>query len=317
VLRAIIRIASILVLCALSSLAASGQTNVTNPKVVEFDPSADHSTLTADGQPMVSRYDLQIFLQGATLPITTTRLGKPAADADGKLRVDFSAILIGWPLANGTYQARVAAIGPTGSGQSDPSNLFDFQAGVIPSCSFTLSSSAGSLSSGSGSSSVTLTASATTCGWTAASNSAWATVAPASGTGSGTVSVTVAANPGAARTATVTLGGQTYTVTQAAAPPPCSFTLSPTSVSVSGAAGTSTVSLTASASTCRWTASTANNWITIGTASGTGSASVSYSVSRNYSGDTRTGTMTAGGKVVTVTQASVPRPSRPRGLTVR
>jgi hypothetical protein len=40
--------------------------------------------------------------------------------------------------------------------------------------------------------------------------------AGASGTGNGTVSFTVAANTGAARSGTLTIGGQTFTVTQAA-----------------------------------------------------------------------------------------------------
>ena len=100
-LRAIIRTSSILLLCALPSLTAEAQTTVTNPKVVEFDPSADHAAVSADGQSMVSRYDLQIYLQGATQPVSTASLGKPAPAADGKIRVDFSTILVGWPLADG------------------------------------------------------------------------------------------------------------------------------------------------------------------------------------------------------------------------
>ncbi len=99
--RAIIRTALLLSLCALSPIAAAAQTTVTNPKVVEFDPSADHLAVSADGQALVSRYDLQIFLQGAAQPVSTASLGKPAPDADGKIRVDFSTILVGWPLANG------------------------------------------------------------------------------------------------------------------------------------------------------------------------------------------------------------------------
>ena len=184
-----------------------------------------------------TRYDLQVFLQGATQPVTTASLGKPAPAVDGKIRVDFSTILVGWPLASGTYEARVSAVGPTGAGLSDPSNLFEFQTVTPPPCTFALSPSTGTAGSSGGPLSATLTASATTCGWTASSNAAWATVAPASGTGTGTVAVTVAANTGAARTATVTVGGQTYTVSQAAAPPPCTFALSSSTGSVAGRPG--------------------------------------------------------------------------------
>ena len=53
------------------------------------------------------------------------------------------------------------------------------------------------------------------CAWTAASNAAWITVTGgAAGNGNGTVNYTVAANIGAARTGTMTIAGQTFTVTQ-------------------------------------------------------------------------------------------------------
>lgn len=55
------------------------------------------------------------------------------------------------------------------------------------------------------------------CAWTATSAVPWiAITSGASGTGSGTVSYTVAANTGPARTATITIAGQTHAVNQAA-----------------------------------------------------------------------------------------------------
>ena len=400
--RALIRTVLLLVLCAYPSLPAHAQTNPVNPTTVTFTPSADDSALTAGGQPMVTSYSLQIYLAGAAQPIISTSLGKPTPDPDGVIRVNFSTLLVAWPLADGTYDARVAAVGPTGSGLSDPSNDFDCQsvatspctyalspatsavavaggavsvgvttsavtcawaatsdsawavaspasgtgsgtvtvtvapntgavrtatvaigdqtyavtqAAAPPPCTFALASSSASIPSAAGTSSVALTASAGSCAWTATSDSAWAVASPASGTGSGTVTVTVAANTGTARTATVTIGGQTYAVTQAA-PRPCTFSVSPPSVSAVGSGGTASVALTASATTCSWTASASAVWIAVGTTSGTGSASISYTLSRNTSGATRTGTLTAGGLAVTLTQASVPRPSAPRGLRV-
>jgi hypothetical protein len=160
---------------------------------------------------MVTRYDLKIYLQGATQPVTTASLGKPAFDADGKIRVDFSTILIGWPLADGNYEARVAAIGPSGSGLSDVSNLFAFQAAVVPPpCTFALSATTG-----------TAGASATTCAWTASTATTWITLNTIAGTGSGPVSFTMASNAtAAARTGTLTAGGKVVTVIQAAELPP-------------------------------------------------------------------------------------------------
>jgi len=54
--------------------------------------------------------------------------------------------------------------------------------------------------------------------WGASSNQSWALVSPSSGNGNATVTVTCAANAGLARTATITIGGQTCVLTQAAAP---------------------------------------------------------------------------------------------------
>jgi len=85
-------------------------------------------------------------------------------------------------------------------------------------CQITLSPTTQSVSSAGGSFSVGWTV-PSGCGqmpWTAASNSAWITgVSPSSGTGSGSVSYTVAATTGTtARTGTLTIAGQTFTVKQ-------------------------------------------------------------------------------------------------------
>ena len=71
---------------------------------------------------------------------------------------------------------------------------------------------------GGGPGSVTVTARAG-CPWTAVSNAAWIVVTKgASGSGDGTVEFTVAANAtGAARSGTITIGGQVFTVQQAGA----------------------------------------------------------------------------------------------------
>jgi len=53
------------------------------------------------------------------------------------------------------------------------------------------------------------------CSWTAVSNASWITVTGgASGSGNGTTSYSVAANTGTARTGTITIAGNTFTVTQ-------------------------------------------------------------------------------------------------------
>ncbi|MBI3650225.1 MAG: BACON domain-containing protein, partial [Acidobacteria bacterium] len=125
------------------------------------------------------------------------------------------------------------------------------QLGASPTCSYAVSPTSQSFTStgGTGSSNVTTTAG---CNWTAASNDSWITITSgasqissalsvtatsgcswtaisnvtwitvtsgASGTGSGTVGYTVLANPNrTARSGTMTIAGQTFTINQAAHP---------------------------------------------------------------------------------------------------
>jgi subtilisin family serine protease len=90
---------------------------------------------------------------------------------------------------------------------------------TAPACTYALSQTAQSFSSGAASGTVNVTAGAG-CTWTAASNDpSFITITSGTGgTGNGTLSFSVAANAGAARTGTLTIAGQTFTVTQAAAP---------------------------------------------------------------------------------------------------
>jgi hypothetical protein len=116
------------------------------------------------------------------------------------------------------------------------------------------------------------------------------------------------ANTGAARTGTLTVGGQTFTVTQAAAPPPCTFSIAPTAQSVADTGGSGSVALTASAATCAWTASANVAWLTLSSgASGTGNGTVAFTVAVN-TGPARSGTLTIGGQTFAVSQAAPPPP---------
>ena len=198
-------LAVLFIFCAAPVLSQT----IVNPRTVEFDPSADHSAVSSGGQPLVVRYDLSIYPAGGTQAQYVVDLGKPAPDSTGKIRLDFAARMPTWPLPNGTYVARVAAVGASGLGQSDPSNQFTFQ-----SCSFAVTPTARSVGAAGGTTTVTVTADAG-CDWTAASNVGWVTASPASGSGAGTVSLTITPNPGSTlRSGTVTIAGQTVTVTQ-------------------------------------------------------------------------------------------------------
>jgi hypothetical protein len=76
-----------------------------------------------------------------------------------------------------------------------------------------------SMSQQGGNFTVTVTASPSTLNWTAVSNASWVTITRnAAGTGSGEVGYQVSANPagGAARTGTLTIGGEIFTIVQSA-----------------------------------------------------------------------------------------------------
>jgi uncharacterized protein (TIGR03437 family) len=81
----------------------------------------------------------------------------------------------------------------------------------------------------------------------------------------------------------------------------CVVTVSPVTPGVPGTAGTLTLTFTNGS--CGWTAASTISWLTPAATSGT-SGTLSVAVSANSTGTPRTGTMTAAGQTITVTQAS-------------
>ena len=165
-----------------------------------------------------------------------------------------------------------------------------------------------SVTVGSNASSGTLNVSAQPgCPWTASSNAPWLTItAGGSGNGNGAISYSVASNPGTGRrTGIVTVQGQgasaqTLTVDQDGVP--CSYGLSPTTENVPAAGASRTVAMTAQGG-CAWTATPSASWITITAGgSGSGNGTISYTVAPNASTTGRTGTIAAGGQLLTITQ---------------
>ncbi len=139
------------------------------------------------------------------------------------------------------------------------------------------------------------------CPWGAISNDPWVTITSgSSGSGNGTVAYSVAANIGPARTGTMTVAGQTFTVTQTSG---CTFTINPTSQNFAASGGSNSVALTAAAG-CAWTATNNAAWLTITSGTpGSGNGTVNYTVAAN-SGPQRTGTLTVAGQTFTITQSS-------------
>ena len=87
---------------------------------------------------------------------------------------------------------------------------------------------------------------------------------------------------------------------------PCSYTLTSTGRSFTPSGGSDSVGVTTDISTCRWTARSNVDWITISAgSSGTGSGTVSFTVAANM-GVSRTGTLTIADSAYTVTQNAAP-----------
>jgi hypothetical protein len=167
-------------------------------------------------------------------------------------------------------------------------------------CTVTLQPVSTSIAATGGSGSIGVTANAG-CQWTATEQATWLTLSNASGAGNGSVGFSVAANPGpAARSATVTVGGATFTINQPAPVPVCAPSITQASITVGDEDITGlTVAVTADGG-CTWTATSNAGWLQITSgSSGSGSGTVTYDVSK---GSSRSGTMTIAGQIFTVTQ---------------
>ena len=145
-------------------------------------------------------------------------------------------------------------------------------------------------------------ATGSTCTWSATSSAAWLTVTSGgSGTGNGTVGYAVTANTGAARTASLTIGGRQFSVQQAA--PGCTVSLSPTSIALTPGIAFRGITVTAGAG-CTWTTTNTASWITVTSGlSGTGNGSVFMNIAANNTNAERTAILTIGGQQATITQA--------------
>ncbi|MEA2571766.1 MAG: hypothetical protein QOI24_3767 [Acidobacteriota bacterium] len=155
------------------------------------------------------------------------------------------------------------------------------------------------------------------CEWTAASSldgyannpASWITFSRSSGTvganeaeQTATVSIMVAANSGAARSAVVQFGANTYTVTQGGVTnESCATTLATTSSTMTASAASGSISVTSEG--CPWTAVSNATWLSVTSAAGV--SPVTFSVAANTTTTTRIGTLAVGAQNFVVTQYGV------------
>jgi CSLREA domain-containing protein len=169
------------------------------------------------------------------------------------------------------------------------------------SCAYSLGSASQAFSSGSGFGSVNVMAGAS-CAWGVVSDlPEYIIITSSTNVGTGMVNYTVASNAGPARSHTMTIAGQPFTVNQNSG---CLYSIDKTSQSFPASLSPGTIQVTAGAD-CAWTAVSNDSFITItsgGNASGLGE--VTYSVSANPDPVRRIGTITVAGQIFTVLQGA-------------
>ena len=90
----------------------------------------------------------------------------------------------------------------------------------------------------------------------------------------------------------------------------CTYTLNPAILSFAATAGSSPISI-AARSSCNWTALSDSSWLTVGTPSGSGNATMQVSAAANAGAQPRTGTINVSGSLLLVVQGGtvVPTPA--------
>jgi hypothetical protein len=169
-----------------------------------------------------------------------------ARDDDGgggtNSRIPANAGFFSLPLTGNyvVYATSFSADGTTGSTGAYTIGLL-----TATSCSYSISPTTQSASAASGSNSFSISAPAG-CGWTALSNASWITTS-SSGSGNGAANYSVAANSGIARSGTISVGGQLFTVSQSAGTAN-TVQFSAANYSVNEAAGFANITVTRSGS---------------------------------------------------------------------
>jgi Putative binding domain, N-terminal/Viral BACON domain len=206
------------------------------------------------------------------------------ANGNGNGRVEFVAD----PNPGGTRSARLTIGDKT----------FTVDQGAA--CSFALSANSANVPNSGGSGAVDVIAPAG-CAWAAASDPSvtWVRItAGANGTGNGRVEFAVDPNAGPARSTSLTIAGLPFSIQQEAN---CSYTIAPPGQMFDVAGGSGTIAVTTNGG-CPWSASSPVDWITITPpGGGSGSGSVTFTVTAN-NGPARNATLMVAGQPFSVTQ---------------
>lgn len=282
--------------------------NSTNPRTGTFLIAGQPVTVTQEGG--VCGYSLSTTdIQAPSIASTGSISVTAASGCSWQARSDVSWVTITGSAAgsgNGSVNYSIAA-NTTGQPRSGTLTIAGIPVNITQetgSCTYSLSETSISAPYFAIARSITVTA-PSGCTWQANTSATWVTISSgASGNGNGTVNISIAANNnGPSRTATVTIAGQPVTVTQDGLG--CQVTATPAYFSLPALGGTASFSI--SAAGCPWSVTTSTGgWLRFyPPTSGTGNASVSFSVDPNNSSSARTALIDVAGFPVTVTQAGV------------
>jgi hypothetical protein len=292
---------------------------------VTFSVAANGTLSTRQGTLTIAGQTFTVTQAAATCTysIAPTSLNAPAGASTGSFNVTSSLSACTWTAAPGPSSSFITITGPAGgNGSGNGPVSFSVAANTGPArsgtivvagqtftvnqasgCTVTFTPTSQNVPVGGGTASTNVTA-GVGCTWSAVTGpgSGFITItSPAMGAGNGSATATfsVAANSGAARTGTVLIAGNPFTINQAG----CTYSIAPTSRTHPNSlvVTSATVTVTAPAS-CSWTAVSNAAFLTVtGGATGMGNGTVTYSVAPQALG-TRTGTLTIAGQTFTVTQ---------------
>ena len=204
-------------------------------------------------------------------------------------------------VGNGPGDVRFTAAAWSGPGRTGVLRIADQTVTVNQASGCRVSFSPTTLSAGAaGGNSTVQIDSMPGCPWSATTGTSWITITGAGrGTGATQVGLVVAPNSGPAREGSLAISGSSLPVAQASG---CTYAVSASIHAVGAAGGTGSVSVS-TAGGCRWSAASNAAWIILEAPTGVGSGSMTFTVVANEGG-ARSGTLTAAGQVITITQAS-------------
>jgi len=144
------------------------------------------------------------------------------------------------------------------------------------------------------------------CGWDYDYGASWIFASAVGFSGPGAVNYTVDPSTSTGtRSAVLVVANQRFTITQDGTA--CAFSLSASSATVPLSGATGSINLTTTAG-CTWSVVNPSDWITfLSGGSGTGSATLAYTVAPSLTGVTRVGSMLIGGQTFTVLQSAALR----------